>query len=68
QANAAVIVDEVPPSSWGPYTTAGRIGGIAAWSWLAWIIVAAVVLGIVVAAIVLLVNRQAILRRGEHSV
>jgi hypothetical protein len=68
QANAAVIVDEVPPSSWGPYTTTGQTGGITAWSWLVWLVVAAGVVAVAAGAIFLLVNRQAIFAKGEQRV
>ena len=68
QANAAVIVDEVPPSSWGPYTTTGTTGGIGAWSWLLWLGVAAGVIAVGFAVLLLLVNWKVIVSRGEQSV
>jgi hypothetical protein len=68
QANAAVIVDEVPPSSWGPYTTTGQTGGIGNWSWLLWLGVALGAAVVVIGAVVLVVNRQVIFSRGEQSV
>jgi hypothetical protein len=67
QANAAVIVDEVPPSSWGPYTTAETPGGIGAWSWLIWLVVVAGVAVVAVGALLLLVNWKVIFSRGEQS-
>jgi hypothetical protein len=68
QANAAVIVDEVPPSSWGPYTTAAKPGGIGAWSWLIWLLLAAAVLVIVAGGIFVVVNWQTIFSKGEQRV
>lgn len=68
QANAAVIVDEVPPSSWGPYTTTGEAGGIWSWSWIMWLILALVAVVVVVGGLFLVVNREAILSRGEQGV
>jgi hypothetical protein len=68
QANAAVIVDQVPPSSWGPYTPTGQTGGIGAWSWLLWLALAAGVLVVVAGGVILLVNWQTIFSRGEQSV
>jgi hypothetical protein len=68
EANAAVIVDEVPPSSWGPYASTGQTGGIGAWSWLVWLGLAAAVMVVVVGAVFLLVNREAIFLRGEQRV
>jgi thiosulfate/3-mercaptopyruvate sulfurtransferase len=68
QANAAVIVDKAPPASWGPYTPTEPKGGIQAWSWLLWLILAAGVLVIVAAAVLVLVNWQTIFSRGEQSV
>ena len=68
QANAAVIVDKVPPSSWGPYTTIGQTGGIGAWSWLVWLGLVVGVAVVLVVALLLLVNREVIFSRGEQSV
>jgi hypothetical protein len=68
EANAAVIVDRVPPSSWGPYTTAGQEGGMGTWSWPLWLGLSAVVLVVVVGLVFLLVNREVIFSRGEQSV
>jgi hypothetical protein len=68
QANAAVIVDKVPPSSWGPYALAGKTTGIRSWSWIVWLILAAAVLVIVAGAIVVIVNRETIFSRGEQRV
>jgi hypothetical protein len=68
QANAAVIVDEVPPSSWGPYTTTGQAGGVGAWSWLLWLGLALGAAVVVLGVAFLLINRQAIFSRGERSV
>jgi hypothetical protein len=68
EANAAVIVDRVPPSSWGPYTTVGQAGGIGTWSWPLWLGLAAVVLIVVVGLIFLIVNREVIFSRGEQRV
>jgi hypothetical protein len=68
QANAVVIVDEVPPSSWGPYTTIGQTGGIGAWSWLLWLGIALGAALIVLVTLFLLINRQVIFARGEQRV
>jgi hypothetical protein len=68
RANAAVIVDTVPPFSWGPYTTTGPAGGIDTWSWLLWIGLALGATIIVVGVAFLLINRQVIFSRGEQSV
>jgi len=68
QANAAVIVDEVPPSSWGPYAATEKAGGIGAWSWLVWLIVAAGVLVVVAGGVFVLVNWQTIFAKGEQRV
>jgi hypothetical protein len=68
QANAAVIVDEVPPSSWGPYTLTGKVTGIKSWSWIVWLILAGAVLVIVAGVIVVMVNRETIFSRGEQRV
>ena len=68
QANAAVIVDEVPPSSWGPYTTAAGPSGIGAWSWLIWLLLAAAVLVIAAGGIFVVVNWQTIFSKGEQRV
>jgi hypothetical protein len=68
QANAAVIVDQAPPSSWGPYTTTRQTGGIGAWSWLLWLVLAAGVLVVVAGGVFVLVNWQTIFSKGEQSV
>ena len=68
KANAAIIVDELPPSSWEPYATAGQAGGIETWSWWLWIILALGVAVVVVGAAFLLINRQVIFSGGEQSV
>jgi nitrate/TMAO reductase-like tetraheme cytochrome c subunit len=68
QANAAVIVDQVPPSSWGPYTTTGQAAGIGAWSWLVWLGLALGAAVVVFGAAFLLINRQVIFSRGEQGV
>jgi hypothetical protein len=68
EANAAVIVDEVPPSSWGPYTTTAKAGGLGAWSWLVWLVVVAGVFVVVVGVVIVLVNREAIFSKGEQRV
>jgi hypothetical protein len=68
KANAAVIVDDVPPSSWGPYSTAEQAGGITTWSWLLWIGLALGAIVVVAGAGFLLVNRQVIISGGEPSV
>jgi hypothetical protein len=70
EANAAVIVDEVPPSSWGPYTTveSQQVTGVGTWSWLVWIGVALGVAIVVAGVALLLANRQVIFSRGEPSV
>jgi nitrate/TMAO reductase-like tetraheme cytochrome c subunit len=68
QANAAVIVDQAPPSSWGPYTTTRQTGGIGAWSWLIWLVLAAGVLVVVAGGVIVLVNWQTIFSKGEQSV
>ncbi len=68
EANAAVIVDDVPPSSWGPYTTVGRAGGaVAGWSWLLWLALAFGATIVVVGTAFLLINRQVIFSGGEPS-
>jgi nitrate/TMAO reductase-like tetraheme cytochrome c subunit len=68
QANAAVIVDEVPPSSWGPYTTTRQAGGVGAWSWVLWLVLAVGAIVVVFGAAFLLINRQVIFSRGKQSV
>jgi hypothetical protein len=70
EANAAVIVDEVPPSSWGPYSTveSQQATGVGTWSWLVWIAVALGVAIVVAGVALLLANREVIFSRGEPSV
>jgi hypothetical protein len=69
QANAAVIVDQVPPSSWGPYTTVAYVGGTGmAWNWLLWLGLAVGVALVVVGGLFVLVNRQVIFSRGDQRV
>jgi hypothetical protein len=68
QANAAVIVDEVPPSSWGPYTTKGQAGGVEAWNWLLWLGLALGATVVLLGGLFLLINRRVIFSRGEQSV
>jgi hypothetical protein len=68
QANAAVIVGEVPPSSWGPYTTTEQPGGTGTWGWLLWLALVLVVAVVLLAGIFVLVNREVIFSRGEQSV
>lgn len=67
KANAAVIVDGTPPSSWGPYTTVAKAAGLATWGWLLWLVLSAAVLVVLVAIVFILVNRQAIVSKGEQS-
>jgi hypothetical protein len=68
EANLAIIVDDVPPASWGPYATAGQASGISTWSWLLWLALAFGIAFVVVGAAFLLLNRQVIFSRGEQSV
>ena len=67
-ANAAVIVDEVPPSSFGPYSTPKQTGGIGSWSCLLWAGIAVAATVVVLGAAFLLINRETIFSRGEQSV
>jgi thiosulfate/3-mercaptopyruvate sulfurtransferase len=68
QANAAVIVDEVPPSAWGPYTTPDERSAVEAWSWLVWLALTGGGLFAVAGVAVVLVNWQAIFSKGEQRV
>jgi hypothetical protein len=57
EANAAVIVEEIPPTSWGPYPVIEPTPAPARWLWLLWVGLIIVVVVVVVA--VVLVTRQA---------
>ena len=65
QANAAVIVDQVPPSSWGPYSTMEEPGGIGSWSSLLWLVLSGGGLFALAGVAVVLVNWQAIFSKGD---
>ena len=67
-ANLAIIVNDAPPASWGPYATAGQASGIGTWSWLLWLVLAFGIAFVVVGVAFLLLNRQVIFSRGEQSV
>jgi len=56
EANAAVIVEEVPPTSWGPYPVIEPTPAPASWLWLLWVGLAIVAV-VVVVAIVLVIRR-----------
>ncbi len=71
QANAAVIVAEVPPSSWGPYATVEQGRGCSTVGWLMWILLAFGLTVVVVGSAFILFNREGIsaaLARGERNV
>ena len=57
EANAAVIVEEIPPTSWGPYPVIEPTPAPGRWLWLLWVGLAIVAIVIVVA--VVLVARRA---------
>jgi thiosulfate/3-mercaptopyruvate sulfurtransferase len=57
EANAAVIVEEIPPTSWGPYPVIEPTPAPGRWLWLLWVGLAIVAVVIVVA--VVLVARRA---------
>jgi hypothetical protein len=57
EANAAVIVEEIPPTSWGPYPVIEPTPAPGRWLWLLWVGLAIVAVAVVVA--VVLVTRRA---------
>jgi hypothetical protein len=56
EANAAVIVEEIPPTSWGPYPAIEPTPAPSRWLWLLWVGLIIVVV-IVVVAVVLITRR-----------
>jgi thiosulfate/3-mercaptopyruvate sulfurtransferase len=58
EANAAVIVEEIPPTSWGPYPVIEPTPPPGRWLWLLWVGLAIVAVAVVIVAVVL-VTRQA---------
>jgi len=56
EANAAVIVEEIPPTSWGPYPVIEPTPAPGRWLWLLWVGLIIVVV-IVVVAVVLVARR-----------
>jgi hypothetical protein len=57
EANAAVIVEEIPPTSWGPYSVIEPTPVPARWLWLLWVGLAVVAVAVVVVAVVLVTRR-----------
>jgi hypothetical protein len=57
EANAAVIVEEIPPTSWGPYPMIEPTLAPGRWLWLLWVGLAIVAVAVVVVAIVLVTRR-----------
>ena len=71
QANAAVIVSEPPPSSWGPYTVTRSGQSQNTWGWLLWVALALGVTIVVVGVAFLLFNwkniRDALAGGDQHA-
>jgi hypothetical protein len=57
KANAAVIVEEIPPTSWGPYPVIEPTSALGRWLWLLWVGLAIVAVAVVVVAVVLVTRR-----------
>jgi hypothetical protein len=57
EANAAVIVEEIPPTSWGPYPVIEPTPAPGRWLWLLWVGLA--IVAVVIVVVVVLVARRA---------
>jgi hypothetical protein len=57
EANAAVIVEEIPPTSWGPYPVVEPTPAPGRWLWLLWVGLAIVAVAVVIVAVVLVTRR-----------
>ncbi|MBN1659437.1 MAG: hypothetical protein JXA93_13620 [Anaerolineae bacterium] len=57
-ANAAVIVEEIPSLSWGPYAEIEPAPEPSGWSWLYWLIPIVVIIGGAVAAVLVIRHRS----------
>jgi thiosulfate/3-mercaptopyruvate sulfurtransferase len=57
EANAAVIVEEIPPTSWGPYPMIEPTPVPGRWLWLLWVGLAIVAVAVVIVAVVLVTRR-----------
>jgi hypothetical protein len=57
EANAAVIVEEIPPTSWGPYPVIEPTSAPGRWLWLLWVGLAIVAVAVVIVAVVLVTRR-----------
>ena len=57
EANAAVIVEEIPPTSWGPYPVIEPTSAPRRWLWLLWVGLA--IVAVVIVVVVVLVARRA---------
>ena len=57
EANAAVIVEEIPPTSWGPYPLIEPTPAPGRWLWLLWVGLAIVAVAAVIVAVVLVTRR-----------
>ncbi|MBU1747920.1 MAG: cytochrome c3 family protein [Chloroflexi bacterium] len=58
EANAAVIVDEIPPTSWGPYPEIKPTPATPQWIWLLGGVLGLIVVGGVVAGVIVIVVRR----------
>jgi thiosulfate/3-mercaptopyruvate sulfurtransferase len=57
EANAAVIVEEIPPTSWGPYPVIEPTSAPRKWLWLLWL--GLVIVAVAIIIVVVLVTRRA---------